>query len=167
MCLTWKMQQLYANIVRGKVGCWFSRGGCLKSGTGFIDDYTLIGYPPYQKISILCPSTILPYWHHFENYLATKAFIIKSYWTHQQSPGKEAPCLLYKKQDPSTLSWNQKRRALSKHSGNAPVAKRWTNQVLPLKGLPITRIPACQSGSSAPSRGTNGKRMAKRHKYGT
>lgn len=101
------------------------------------------------------------------NYLATKAFIIKSYWTHQQAPGKEAPCLLYKKQAPSTFSWNQKRRALSKHSGNAPVAKRWTNQVLPLKGLPITRIPACQSGSSAPRLGTNGKRMAKRHKYGT
>ena len=66
MCPTWKMQQIYANIVRGKVGCWFSRGGCLKSGRSLYDDYTLIGYPPYQKTSILCPSTILPYWHHFQ-----------------------------------------------------------------------------------------------------
>ena len=136
------------------VGCRSSRVGCLKSGTSLYDDSTLIGYPTYQKTSRPCPSTILA---SHSNSLATKAFI-KSYELTSNR--------LAKKLHPPYPETN-KSRTLSKHSGNAPVEKRWTNQVLPLKGLPITRIPACQSGSSAPRLGTSGKRMAKRHKYGT
>ena len=149
-----------ANIIRGKVGC----------ADGWRHEFVWLSSCPismrHMKKHLAQDFVHQQYQYHIQILLLLKP----SSWNHMTSNrlAKNIPCLsLQKLPLPPPYPKNQNSRTLSKHSGNAPVEKRWTNQVLPLNGLPITRIPACQSGSSAPRLGTNGNRIAKRHKYGT